>query len=128
MLTHVFVASCSLWLLAAVPFRAADGKDSKTDRGYVRTLVEIKGQLYSQADPKIGPRDGFVRVGDGFSLQVFFLDCSEAPKLREQGRKLHNKWVVLTGNLKPPGSEYKGLGYSGTVTVKTLKEVDDRLP
>jgi hypothetical protein len=31
--------------------------------------------------------------------------------------------VVLTGSLKPPGPDYVVLGYSGTVTVKTLKEV-----
>ncbi len=99
-------------------------KESKDDRGYVKALVEIKGQLSPIPDAKANdPTGGFVRVGDGFGLQVFRLDWSEAPELREKAKKLEYAWVVLTGRLQPPGSNYVQIGYSGTVTVKTLQVV-----
>jgi hypothetical protein len=124
----------SLGALLALPMvapceRPGDGKESKDDRGYVKTLVEIKGQLSRIPDAKPSdPTGGSVRVGDGFALQVFRLDWSGAPDLREQAKKLPDKWVVLTGTLKRPGPDYVAIGYSGTVTVKTLKEVPGPKP
>jgi hypothetical protein len=64
-----------------------------------------------------------VGVGAGFDLQTFLLDYSEAPELRERAKKLHGKWVLVTGTLKPPGKEYVMLGYAGTVKAETLKMV-----
>jgi hypothetical protein len=123
-LQHIFLVSWTLLFLAALPCSARDGEESKDDRGYVKVLVEIKGQLSPIPKAKASdPLGGFVRVGDGFGMQVFRLDWSGAPDLREQAKKLPYKWVVLTGSVKPPGPDYVAIGYSGTVTVKTLKEV-----
>jgi hypothetical protein len=104
------------------PRCSVEGKESKNDRGFVKLWIEVKGQLSSIPDlQENDSHGGFVRVGDGFGMQVFSLDWSEAPELREQARKLPFKWVVVTGRLKSSGPNYVGLGYSGTVTVKTLK-------
>jgi RNA polymerase sigma factor (sigma-70 family) len=93
-------------------------KPVQTDR---ERIVEIKGQLHF---PEAGqPPGGSVRVGGGFELQLFWLDWSEAEELRRQAKKLDGAEVVLTGRLKPPRSDYVALGYSGTVTVKTLQRV-----
>jgi hypothetical protein len=127
---YAFVVSSTLLLLAAFPLRADDRMESEPDREeYVRTLtlVEVKGQLsYQRATKGSDAPAGSVRVGAGFGLQVFWLDWSEAPELREQAKKLDSKRVVLLGTLKPPGSGYVALGYSGTVTVRALKEVSPR--
>jgi hypothetical protein len=103
----------------------AGGKE--TDRGYVKPLVEIKGQLHFP-EAGFGPSGGSVRVGDGFGLQVFWLDWSEAEELRAHAKNFDYAWVVLTGRLRPPGSDYVAIGYSGTVTVKTLQAVTPAAP
>lgn len=109
------------------PRCSGEGKESKNDRGFVKLWIEVKGQLSSIPDlQENDSQGGFVRVGDGFGMQVFSLDWSEAPELREQARKLPFKWVVVTGRLKSSGPNYVGLGYSGTVTVKTLKRASPR--
>jgi hypothetical protein len=120
----------STLLLVTIRLSADDRKESEPDREeYVRTLtlVEVKGQLsYPPASKRSDTPAGSVRVGAGFGLQMFWLDWSEAPELREQARKLHSKRVVLLGALKPLGSEYVALGYSGIVTVRALKEASTR--
>jgi hypothetical protein len=130
MKNHAFAVSSTLLLLAAFPLSACDRKESGPDREeYVRTLtlVEVKGQLsYPAVSKGSGAPAGSVRVGAGFGLRVFWLDWSQAPELRERAKKLHSKRVVLLGTLKPPGSGYVALGYSGTVTVRALKEVSTR--
>jgi hypothetical protein len=109
-------------LLAVGDLQAADEKEPKYGWEYVRALVEIRGQLnFSEKDKE--PGRGFVRVGHQFGLQVFLLDWSEAPQLRDLAKNLDGKWVLLTGSLTPPGREYVTLGYAGTVKVATLTKV-----
>jgi hypothetical protein len=80
MLKHLLAAA---WVLLAVVgyMPAVDEKEPKYGWEYVRTLVEIRGQLnFSEKDKEQGKC--FVRVGHQFGLQVFSLDWSDAPELR----------------------------------------------
>jgi hypothetical protein len=111
-----------------LPPAARKGRQPEPEE-YVRplTVVEVRGYLSYQPEAKgSNPPDGSVRVGSQFDLQVFWLDWSQAPELREQAKKLHMKRVELLGTLKSPGRGYVAIGYSGTLTVKALREVKTR--
>jgi hypothetical protein len=111
---------CSLLLCAFS--RGVEEKEPKLGWEYVRSLVELRGQLHFPPDEQ-ERGNGFVRVGGGLGLKTFQLDYSEAPQLREKAKKLDGKWVLVTGTLKPPGKEYVMLGHAGTVKAETLKMV-----